>query len=154
MFDVFAFLLEHFQNLGHLPSKVHISEKLNEAGFDHEEIANFIKCFDYLFNEDNQNHQLNYSNLSSKMRVFSAEEMVSIPKDIRGYLYFLYQKEAIGFANIEKMIHAIMKIDPDELNLDTVKAMTLITAWVNKSEIQILIGDDLIRSLCDNHVIH
>ncbi|MCV2508996.1 MAG: DUF494 domain-containing protein, partial [Neisseriaceae bacterium] len=120
MFDVLVFLFEHCQNLGHLPSKHYITKKLDEAGFEYDDIVDALICIDELFSSNNPYSELEFSNLSSRMRCFSAEEMVTIPQDIRGYIHFLYREEVLEFSEIEILIHAIMKIDSNKLDLETV----------------------------------
>lgn len=154
MYDALVYLFEHFQSLGHLPSRHYISEKLNEAGFDYEEITTVLKCFDDIFNENNQYTKLEINHFNEKMRVFSPHEIQAIPQEIRGFLHYLYKEKAIDYSEIELIIHAIMQIDSEELDLESVKIITLIIAWANQSEIPVFVGDDLLSALYNQKLIH
>ncbi|MFH4354541.1 MAG: DUF494 family protein [Neisseriaceae bacterium] len=155
MFDVFVFLFEQFQTLGHFPSRHDICEKLDEAGFDDEDITTALKCFDAFFNESSSNMPVcRYAEQSSSFRIFSKDEILLLSKEIRGYLHFLYRKEIISGHEIEMIIQFISKVKPEELTLETVKVLTLIIAWVNQSEVPVLLADDLLNSLYEKQLVH
>ncbi|QRN41457.1 MAG: DUF494 family protein [Neisseriaceae bacterium] len=154
MFDVLVFLFEQCQSLGHLPSRYYITEKLGEAGFEYADIVDALICFDELCNFKTPHKELGFPQLESRMRFFSPEEIKSLPLEVRGYIHFLYREKVIEFSEIEILIHAIMKVDSNKIDIETVKVITLIAAWMNQSEMPVLIGDDLLSTLYVKNLAH
>ena len=52
------------------------------------------------------------------------------------------------------VIHALMHIPSDEITLDTAKVLVLLVLWMHKSELPVLIGDDLMSALTGQNVMH
>lgn len=47
-----------------------------------------------------------------------------------------------------------MHIPSDEITLDTAKVLVLLVLWMHKSELPVLIGDDLMSALTGQNVMH
>lgn len=158
MFEVFAFLFEHFQDLDYIPSIGYISEKLDEAGFDHEEINQVVDCLDALFisSVPKKLPSLRPSDNRICHRVFSTEENHLLKPEVRGYFSFLYHERALKSNDMELLIHASMLLGEKEgpIELDLAKVLTLMLAWATEAELQILIGDDLLSTLRDPEARH
>lgn len=74
-----------------------------------------------------------------KKSIFSCE--------IRGYLSFLLQKQALANQELEILIAALSELEFEEINLSMVKLMVLIIAWVCHADMPVLINDDLLHTL-------
>ena len=159
MFQVFAFLFEYFQDLDYIPSIGYISEKLDEAGFDHEEINQVVDCLDALFVSSTPQEYPSLSSLvplNCDQRVFSSEENHLLKPEVRGYFSFLYHEKALKPSDMELLIHASMLLGEKEgpIELDLAKVLTLMLAWATEAELQILIGDDLLSTLRDPEALN
>ena len=63
-------------------------------------------------------------------------------------------ERAITYEQREIVIHALMHIPSEEITVDTAKVLTLLVLWAHKSELPVLIGDDLMAALNGKAVMH
>lgn len=91
---------------------------------------------------------------SDSLRVFCREEAENLPQEVMGLMQYLVAEHAITYEQREIVIHALMHIPSDEITLDTAKVLVLLVLWMHKSELSVLIGDDLMSALTGQNVMH
>lgn len=154
MFDLFAFLFEQFYDLETIPSQYDLLEKLNEADFDDVYIDQALLFFNTLLTKINQHKQAKLlAQPRQYHRVFSRYEKNILSCEIRGYLSFLLQKQAIANQEFEILIATLSELGFEEINLSVVKLMILIIAWLCHADMPVLINDDLLHALYQQKVM-
>lgn len=151
MAELIAFLIEHFQDFDACPPPEDLGRVLEDAGFDTMEIGNTLMLMEVLFNS------LEFSAApsdSKALRVYIREEAECLPQEVRGLMHHLVGEHAISYEQREIVIHALMHIPPEEITLDTAKVLTLLVLWAHKSELPVLIGDELMIALNGQAVMH
>ncbi|WP_416191727.1 DUF494 family protein [Neisseria sp. CCUG12390] len=151
MAEVIAFLIEHFQDFDACPPPEDLGQLLEDAGFDAMEIGNTLMMMEVL---------LNSSEFATEpvdgtaLRIYSVEEADVLPQEVMGLLHYLIAEHAITYEQREIVVHALMHIPADEITVDIAKVLTLLVLWAHKSELPVLIGDDLMAALNGNAVMH
>lgn len=151
MAEVIAFLIEHFQDFDACPPPEDLGRLLEDAGFDAMEIGNTLMMMEVLFNS---------SEFAAEpfdraaLRVYNPEEADMLPQEVMGLLHYLVAEHAISYEQREIVVHALMHIATEEITLDTAKVLTLLVLWAYKSELPVLIGDDLMAALNGQAVMH
>ncbi|WP_434777035.1 DUF494 family protein [Neisseria sp. Ec49-e6-T10] len=145
MFDVFVFLMEHFQDLDSCPQRESLNGELKQAGFEQQEIQQALDWMDKIssiLTTPNKNL------LSSEgFRVFSDQEFALLPQEILGLLSFLSKESIIDGCQRELIIEALLDYSPLEVDVQHTKMLVLIILWAYKAELPILIGDDLLSAI-------
>ncbi|EMT1604516.1 DUF494 family protein [Neisseria gonorrhoeae] len=145
MTEVIAYLIEHFQDFDTCPPPEDLGMLLEEAGFDTMEIGNTLMMMMEVL--------LNSSEFSAEpagsgaLRVYSKEETDNLPQEVMGLMQYLIEEKAVSCEQREIIIHALMHIPGDEITVDTAKVLTLLLLWANKSELPVLVGDELMSAL-------
>ncbi|QEY23917.1 DUF494 family protein [Neisseria animalis] len=151
MAEVIAFLIEHFQDFDRCPPPEDLGRLLEDAGFDAMEIGNTLMMMEVLFNSS----EFSAEPVSrGAMRVYCAEETDVLPTEVVGLLHYLVNEHAVSSEQREMVVHALTHIPADEITLDTAKVLTLMVLWAHKSELPVLIGDDLMDALNGKAVMH
>lgn len=151
MAEVIAFLIEHFQDFDACPSPEDLGRLLEDAGFDAMEIGNTLMMMEVLLNSSE------FAMLPSDhsaLRIYSPEEADALPQEVMGLLHYLTAEHAITYEQREIVVHALMHIPADEITVDMAKVLVLLVLWAHKSELPVLIGDDLMAALNGNAVMH
>ena len=91
---------------------------------------------------------------SYALRVYTPEEQDALPQEVIGLLHFLENADAINGEQREFVIHALLHMPPDEITVDMAKVLTLLVLWAHKSELPVLIGDDLMMALHGVSTMH
>lgn len=151
MAEVIAFLIEHFQDFDACPPPEDLGRLLEDAGFDAMEIGNTLMMMEVLFNSSEFAAE---PFDSAALRVYNPEEADVLPQEVMGLLQYLTAERAISYEQREIVVHALMHIPADEITLDTAKVLTLLVLWAHKSELPVLIGDDLMAALNGKAVMH
>ncbi len=151
MAEVIAFLIEHFQDFDRCPPPEDLSRLLEDAGFDAMEIGNTLMMMEVLLTSSEFAVE---PATASALRVYCSEEADILPQEVMGLLHYLVDERAISHEQREIVIHALMHIPPEEISLDTAKVLTLLVLWAHKSELPVLIGDDLMDALNGKAVMH
>lgn len=151
MTEVIAFLIEHFQDFDTCPPPDDLGRILEDAGFDTAEIGNTLMMMEVLLNSSEFSADPVYA---GSLRIFSPEESEMLPTEVVGLLHYLQTADAVTPAQREVVIHALMHIPPEEISVDTAKVLTLLVLWAHKSELPVLIGDDLMAALHGEAVMH
>lgn len=151
MAEVIAFLIEHFQDFDACPPPEDLGRLLEDAGFDATEIGNTLMMLEVLLNSS----EFAAEPLDSQsVRVYSNEETDNLPQEVMGLMQYLVSEHAITYEQREIVIHALMHIPSEEITVDTAKVLTLLVLWAHKSELPVLIGDDLMAALNGKAVMH
>lgn len=151
MAEVIAFLIEHFQDFDACPPPEDLGRLLEDAGFDATEIGNTLMMLEVLLNSS----EFAAEPLDSQsVRVYSNEETDNLPQEVMGLMQYLVSERAITYEQHEIVIHALMHIPSEEITVDTAKVLTLLVLWAHKSELPVLIGDDLMAALNGKAVMH
>ena len=151
MAEVIAFLIEHFQDFDAGPPPEDLGRLLEDAGFDATEIGNTLMMLEVLLNSS----EFAAEPLDSQsVRVYSNEETDNLPQEVMGLMQYLVSERAITYEQREIVIHALMHIPSEEITVDTAKVLTLLVLWAHKSELPVLIGDDLMAALNGKAVMH
>ena len=151
MAEVIAFLIEHFQDFDACPPPEDLGRLLEDAGFDATEIGNTLMMLEVLLNSS----EFAADPLDSQsVRVYSSEETDNLPQEVMGLMQYLVSERAITYEQREIVIHALMHIPSEEITVDTAKVLTLLVLWAHKSELPVLIGDDLMAALNGKAVMH
>ena len=151
MAEVIAFLIEHFQDFDACPPPEDLGQLLEDAGFDAMEIGNILMMMEVLLNSS----EFSIDPLDgTALRVYSVEEADVLPQEVMGLLHYLIAERAITYEQREIVVHALMHIPADEITVDIAKVLTLLVLWAHKSELPVLIGDDLMAALNGNAVMH
>ena len=144
MAEVIAFLIEHFQDFDACPPPEDLGRLLEDAGFDATEIGNTLMMLEVLLNSS----EFAAEPLDSQaVRVYSNEETDNLPQEVMGLMQYLIEEKAVSCEQREIIIHALMHIPGDEITIDTAKVLTLLLLWANKSELPVLVGDELMSAL-------
>ena len=151
MTEVIAYLIEHFQDFDNCPPPEDLGRLLEDAGFDVTEIGNTLMMLEVLLNSS----EFAAEPLDSQsVRVYSNEETDNLPQEVMGLMQYLVSERAITYEQREIVIHALMHIPSEEITVDTAKVLTLLVLWAHKSELPVLIGDDLMAALNGKAVMH
>lgn len=151
MAEVIAFLIEHFQDFDACPPPEDLGRLLEDAGFDATEIGNTLMMLEVLLNSS----EFAAEPLDSQsVRVYSNEETDNLSQEVMGLMQYLVRERAITYEQREIVIHALMHIPSEEITVDTAKVLTLLVLWAHKSELPVLIGDDLMAALNGKAVMH
>ncbi|MCP1660043.1 DUF494 family protein [Neisseria perflava] len=151
MAEVIAFLIEHFQDFDRCPPPEDLGQLLEDAGFDVNEISNTLMMMEVLLTSS----EFAVEPADSRaFRIYCAEEADNLPVEVIGLLQYLIEEHGINYEQREIVIHALMHIPPEEITVDIAKVLTLLVLWAHKSELPVLIGDDLMDALSGKAVMH
>ena len=148
MIEVIAFLIENFQDIDAFPPREDLGELLEEVGFDDEEIGNALKCVDELRFEPLI--PVESLRISTAMRIYCDEELDNLPPEVRGLLHFLEKNEALNPEQREFVVNALISLPYEDITVDHAKVLTLLVLWAHRSELPVLIGDELMAALTGN----
>ena len=151
MAEVIAFLIEHYQDFDDCPPPDDLGQILEDVGFDDVQINNALMLLAVLSNNEESAVQ---AYRSDALRVYTPEEQDALPQEVIGLLHFLENADAINGEQREFVIHALLHMPPDEITVDMAKVLTLLVLWAHKSELPVLIGDDLMMALHGVSTMH
>lgn len=151
MINVVAFLIENFPDLQNCPAGDDLGMVLENAGFGDEEI-NDVLLFVHLLNEESAVPTQALRG-SRAFRVYVPDEAAVLDAEIRSLLHFLETSGAVNPEQREFVIHALMYLPPEEVTLENAKLLALLVLWAHRSELPVLIGDELMAVLHGNGVM-
>lgn len=152
MFEVIAFLIEHFQDWETCPNEDDLSRILADAGFEDEDIVDALACLQELTSEEHFRELAEPS--AAAIRVFLPEEEAFLPVEVRGLLHFLAHERAVTARQLEFIVYALSCIAAEDITVEHTKLLTLMVLWAHKSELPVLIGDELLAALHGNTTMH
>lgn len=145
MIDVIAFLIEHFQDVDAFPPRKDLGVLLEEVGFNDEEIGDALSCLDDLrFEPLIPAEKLRNSTGS---RIYNNEELDALPLEVRGLVHFLEQNGALNPEQREFVLNALMNLPYEDITVNHAKVLALLVLWAHRSELPVLIGDELMAAL-------
>lgn len=148
MIKVVAFLIEHFPDSHSCPAVEDLGMMLEQAGFEDEEIGVTL-LFMQLLNEADST-EIRAPLDARAMRIYSRDETEALSTEIRSLIYFLEQENAVSPQQREFIIHALMHLPADEISTEHAKVLALLALWAHRSELPVLIGDELMSVLHGN----
>lgn len=152
MIDVIAFLLENFQDFDACPANDVLGSLLEEVGFQDEEIRATL-LFMNVLKERSRALRRDFSHDQS-VRVYLPEELDAVPPQALGLLHFLVENGALSVEQREFVLLALMHLSGDNAVTDThVKVLALLVLWADKSELPMLISDDLVNAVLHGKVL-
>ena len=77
-----------------------------------------------------------------------------LPMEVRGLLHYLEQAGALDAGQREFVINALMFMPAEDITVDMAKVMSLLVLWAQKSELPVLVGDDLMAALHGEATMH
>ncbi len=152
MFDVIAYLIENFQDFDACPPRENLGDFLTEAGFEGEDVHGALLCLDTLI-DSNESDPFRLL-LSSSTRIYSNEEMDNIDSEILNLMMFLEKQSAINPVQREMIVHALMYLPSEDITMEYAKLLTLVVLWIQKSELPVLIGDELLVAIHGQTTMH
>lgn len=152
MAELIAFIIERFSNFHDcLEQEESLGNLLQEAGFGHTDINNTLLLLEVLsLHNDMPSAHID----SSSIRVYCAEELTALPKEVCALFYHLEQAGAINFEQKELIIHLLLHLPLDEIHIDTAKIVVLLVMWSQNAELPVLIGHDLMSALEQESTMH
>ncbi|UOO83288.1 DUF494 domain-containing protein [Uruburuella testudinis] len=151
MAEVIAFLIEHFQDFDACPPSDDLGQILEDVGFDDVDIGNALMLLDVL-REGPGMAAPQYR--ADAMRIYGPEELDALPQEVLGLLHFLEKAGAVNGEQREFVVHALLHMPSEEISVDMAKVLTLLVLWAHKSELPVLIGDELMMALHGKAVMH
>lgn len=145
MIDVIAFLIEHFQDVDAFPPRKDLGVLLEEVGFNDEEIGDALSCLDDLRFEPLIPAEKLRNCTGS--RIYNNEELDALPLEVRGLVHFLEQNGALNPEQREFVLNALMNLPYEDITVDHAKVLALLVLWAHRSELPVLIGDELMAAL-------
>lgn len=151
MAEVIAFLIEQYQDFEACPPPDDLGQILEEVGFDEAQIHNALMLLGVL--SDSEGSAV-HAYHSDALRIYTPEEADVLPSEVMGLLHFLQTEGAVNGEQREFVIHALLHMPPEEITVDMAKVLTLLVLWAHKSELPVLIGDELMMALHGKAVMH
>lgn len=151
MKNVVAYLIEHFADLSACPMLEDLGAMLESEGFDDEDIGKTL-LFMHLINEVASVDTPAFP--SNSMRVFNIDEASVLSPEIRGFLHQLCAENAINAVQREYIIHALMHLPYDEITLEVAKTLAILVLWAHRSELPMLVGDELMSVMQQGNIMH
>lgn len=144
MFNVFTYLIEHFQDLQTCPERVSLERRLEKEGFEEEEIHQVFSWMDKVELSKNQPNKILID--SEGFRVFSPYENQYLNHEVINLLSFLGSYKIINHAQRELIVDTLLETG-QEISIGQAKTLILAVLWADNVELPILIGDELFSAL-------
>ncbi len=151
MADLIAFLIEHFQDFDACPPPNDLGALLEEVGFDGEEINHALMLLEMLTAEPQMTGEQRYAD---SFRVYTADESDVLPTEVIDLLHFLSREKALNPSQRELVVYALLCMPPEDISVDLAKVLSLLVLWIQRSELPVLIGDELMMALHGEAVMH
>ncbi len=152
MIDVIAFLLENFHDFDACPPSEDLSGLLEQVGFHNDDIDDTLLFLDIL-QERKQMPQRDFAHPQA-MRVYLQDELDAVPAEILGLVHFLERNGALSPEQREFVLMALQHLSHDHLLTEQhAKVLALLVLWADKSELPVLIGDDLMAAVLQGKVL-
>ena len=151
MADLIAFLIEHFQDFDACPAPNDLSALLEEVGFDGVEINHALMLLEILTAEPLISAKQQFTD---SLRVYTVDETDILPPEVIDLLSFLSREQALNPSQRELVVHALLCMPPEDITVDLAKVLSLLVLWIQRSELPVLIGDELMMALHGQTVMH
>lgn len=129
MFEVLVYLFENYFEANIRPDQNTLVRELFAAGFEEDDIS---RAFDWFSAFEAMTREAGEGGAESQMagfRVFAEAELAKIDGAGLSFLLFLEQAGVIDATQRELVIDRAMALPDDEVSLDQIKWITLISMW-------------------------
>lgn len=145
MFDVLAYLFEQYRDPESFDDRNLLAHQLEAAGFDDDEIQDALDWIDSLCSISEG--AFAGADLATGMRLYSESEQKRLSVEVRGLLQFLEDHGALSGAQREMVIDRLLALTDDEITVPSAKLVALMVLWVQKAELPILLGEELLDAV-------
>ncbi len=154
VFDILAYLVERYLDLGDYPDLDALPRQLAAAGFDPDEIEQAVQWLSGLRQSMPGPLAREVSAPAgpleparpASLRFYAPVEQHKITLDGRGYLQFLEANAVLGPAQREVVIERITALEQPEVGLDQVKLIVLLVLWNHGQPLNALVVDELLAT--------
>ena len=145
MFDILAYLVERFFDLGAYPDLESLPRQLAAAGFEPDDIEDALKWLAALQERAGSAATLRAQAIPS-VRQFAGTEQQKIDVGGRGYLHFLEVAGILDAARRELVIDRIMAMPDSEVSVEQIKLIALMVLWNHGRPLDALVVEELLAS--------
>jgi len=146
VFDILAYLVERYYELGTYPDQDTLSRQLVAAGFETQEIHQALR---WLAGLEQNGWRHSEAGLGSdgmvSLRHYTPAEQRKLDTDGRGFLHFLEAAGALDASQREVVLDRVMATEI-EIGLDELKLVVLLVLWNQGRPLDSLILDELLVS--------
>lgn len=142
MFDVLAYLFEQYHDPDAFDDRTMLAHQLEAAGFDNEEIQDAIDWIDSLSHLSDE--LFSGANQADGIRVYTDAEQKRLAPGVRGLLQFLEDNGGLSGGQREMVIDRLLALPDDEITVPAAKLVALMVLWVQRAELPILLGEELL----------
>jgi Smg protein len=146
VFDILAYLVERYYDLGSYPDLETLSRQLAAAGFEAAQIDEAVHWLTGLEQLSPSVVVGNLQNAGDSIRHYAPAEMRKIHLDGRGFLQFLEAAGVLESSQREVVIDRIMALGEPEVGVEQVKLIVLMVLWNQGQALDSLILDELLAS--------
>ena len=147
MFDILAYLVERYYELGAYPDQDTLSRQLVAAGFETRDIHQALR---WLSGLEQREWRHTGDGLSAdgpvSLRHYTPAEQRKLDADSRGFLHFLEAAGALDASQREMVLDRVMALTDIETGLDELKLVVLLVLWNQGRPLDSLILDELLVS--------
>lgn len=144
MFDVLTFLFEQYPNLEDCPDRPALTQQLEAAGFEDDEI---VDALDWMTTLAESVDRFDDMLFSSGIRLYAESEQERLPLEVRGLVQFLEDNGALNPAQRELVIDRLLALPDDEISAPAAKLVTLLVLWSQNAELPVLLGEELLEAI-------
>jgi Smg protein len=145
MFDVLAYLFEQYRDPESFDDRNQLTHQLEAAGFDDEDIQDALDWLESLCHLSDG--AFSGADQAQGMRLYTETEQKRLSVEVRGLLQFLEDQGALSGAQREMVIDRLLALPNDEINVPSAKLVALMVLWVQKAELPILLGEELLDAV-------
>ena len=145
MFDILAYLVERYYELGAYPDQDTLSRQLAAAGFEMPDIQRALRWLSGL--APDQWPHVSTGRASDglmPLRHYTPAELNKLDVESRGFLQFLETAGALDTRQRELVLDRVMALTDIEIGLDELKLVILLVLWNQGRALDSLILDELL----------
>lgn len=144
MFDVLVYLFENYYEANINPDYTTLEQELSAAGFEEADISS---AFDWYQTLEEMTLNAGESHAANgTVRIYVEEENRKIHSAGLGFMLFLEQAGVIDAAQRELVIDRAMALEDNEVSLDQIKWIMLMTLWKQDKASDYLFIEDVVLS--------
>lgn len=151
MIEVITYLLENFSDFDHCPPHEELGKILEEIGFHNDDISDTL-LFLHTLTQRKQQAAPSFKHPDS-LRAYLPAEYETVPTEAIGLLHFLEQNDAITAEQREFVLMALQHLSfgHTQPDINHAKVLVLLILWADRSELPVLIGDELMSGLMQSN---
>lgn len=128
MFEVLVYLFENYFEANIRPDQNTLARELFAAGFEEDDISRAFDWFSTLEEMTLRSGDI-VSEDNASLRIYAEVEAKKINNESKGFLMFLEQAGVIDPSQRELVIDRAMALPDNEVTLDQIKWIMLMTMW-------------------------